>query len=177
MAYGNVFIAVGSNIEPRVNIPKALELLTSSVKISGVSSFYETLPLGNPLQEVFFNGVLQIETELEPLELKHNVLRSIEDSLGRVRSEDKNAPREIDLDIVVFEDFVLSGEELTIPDPDIFKRDFIALPLLELSPGLLIPPSGRPLKDIVEASLWAKNSTMKKLSRFSASLLELLETL
>ena len=145
----DVYIAVGSNIEPEKNIPEALERLKRHVRISAISTFYRTAPMGRPGQPAFLNGVWHIETRRSARALKFEVLRRIEVELGRVRREDKYAPRTIDLDIAVYCDAVIDEPDLQIPDPDIPHRPFIALPLLELAPGLVLPDTGERLSSLI----------------------------
>lgn len=133
------FIAVGSNLDAERNVATALELLGHLVRVAAVSSFYRTPALGAPGSPSFLNGVIEIETELEPRELKRLVLLEVENKLGRERGDDPNAPRSIDLDLVLYGNLVCSEEELALPAPEILERAFVALPLLELEPELVLP--------------------------------------
>ena len=143
-----VYISVGSNIEPEKNIPKALEKLKKYVRVVATSTFFRTMPIGRPEQGFFLNGVWLIETDKSPRELKFGVLRSIEAELGRIRTQDKYAARTIDLDIALYGDEVINEPELVIPDPDIQKRRFIAIPLLELNPSLVLPDTGEQISSL-----------------------------
>ena len=120
-----VFIGVGSNIDPEANVRKALKLLGETVHLLKISEFFRTDPLGNRNQPVFYNGVVEVETELAPADLKFAVLREIEHQLGRERGEDKYAPRPIDLDILIYDNIVISNDEMRLPDPDILQRPFL----------------------------------------------------
>jgi dihydroneopterin aldolase/2-amino-4-hydroxy-6-hydroxymethyldihydropteridine diphosphokinase len=142
------FIAVGSNVDPERNVADALELLGRHLRLVAVSRFYRTPALGSPGRPDFLNGVVEIETELKPLELKRQVLLEVEDALGRERSDDKNAPRTIDLDLVLYGDLVSSEEGLVLPSPEILERPFVALSLLELEPELVLPGTGRRLREL-----------------------------
>lgn len=150
----NAYISVGSNIEPEKNIPEALEKLKKYVRVNAISTFYRTIPVGRPEQSAFINGVWQINAEQTARELKFHVLRQIEAELGRVRTEDKYAARTIDLDIALYGDMVIDDPDLRIPDPDIRRRPFIAVPLLELAPRLVLPDTEESLSslDIVKAT-------------------------
>ena len=140
------FIAVGSNIEAERNVADALELLCRCVLIIAVSRFYWTPALGAPDSSPdFLNGVVEIETELEPRELKRSVMLEVESELGRERDAEKYAPRTIDLDLVLHGDVVCSEEGLILPAPEILERPFVALPLLELEPEIVLPGVDRPL--------------------------------
>jgi dihydroneopterin aldolase/2-amino-4-hydroxy-6-hydroxymethyldihydropteridine diphosphokinase len=86
-----------------------------------------------------------------PEKLKFGVLRKIEKELNRNWESDKYAPRTIDLDLLLYGDMVIHEENLTIPDPDIYKRSFIAFPLSELNPDLVMPDTRKPLSDILSA--------------------------
>ena len=144
-----VYIGVGSNIEPERNITDALARLSKHVDITGISSFYKTTPFLRKNQDYYLNGVWQINTSISPEELKSGVLRTIEKELHRNRESDKYAPRTIDLDLLLFGDLVIHEENLTIPDPDICKRSFIAFPLSELNTDLIMPDTKKPLVDIL----------------------------
>ena len=143
------FIGVGSNINPEHNITNALVLLEKHVRIIGVSSFYRTKPLSGTNQDDYLNGVWQISTTMHPQALKFSVLREIEKKLNRRREPDKCAPRTIDLDLLLFGDLVISEEFLIIPDPDIYKRSFIAFPLFELNHDLIIPDKEMPITSVL----------------------------
>lgn len=141
------FVAVGSNIDPDDNVVAALDLLIRATNVVGVSTMYRTAPLGGLRQPPFVNGVWQIRTSSGARDLKHGILRDIEASLGRVRTSDAYAARTIDLDIAIYGDLVINEPGLVIPDPDILKRPFVAVPLLELAPDLCLPDSGLRLAD------------------------------
>ena len=144
------YIGVGSNIEPESNIANALIRLSRHVDITGISSFYKTAPLLREDQNNYLNGVWQISTSISPEELKFGVLRRIEKELHRNRESDKYASRTIDLDLLLYDDMVIQESGLTIPDPDICKRSFIAFPLSELNPDLVMPDTMKPLIDLLD---------------------------
>jgi 2-amino-4-hydroxy-6-hydroxymethyldihydropteridine diphosphokinase len=145
-----VFIGVGANIDPEENIRRAIALLKEKARITGVSSFYLTEPISRPGQDPYYNGVLEIEVDLDPLELKKGLLRGIEEKLGRVRTQDAHGPRTIDLDIILYDDMVFEGEGLKLPSPEILERAFVAVPLSELAPEVVLPGSGVRLKEVAE---------------------------
>jgi 2-amino-4-hydroxy-6-hydroxymethyldihydropteridine diphosphokinase len=144
------YISMGSNIAPEENILKAVTLLLRHVVITGISTFYRTKPLDRPEQPGFYNGVVRIDTGIGAKDLKNHIIKKIEKDLGRRRSADKSAPRTIDLDILVFDSLVVHDRDLHIPDPDIEKRPFLAVPLYELDNELIVPGSGRPIREIAE---------------------------
>jgi 2-amino-4-hydroxy-6-hydroxymethyldihydropteridine diphosphokinase len=141
------FIAVGSNIDPEQNIPRALKFLAEMVTIEALSTFYRTEPIGRPEQPPFLNGVVRGRTGLAPRILKFDVLRRIEERLGRARTSDPYAARTIDLDLVLYDAAIMDEPGLRIPDPDIRERPFLAGSLIELNPGLVLPDTGTPLAE------------------------------
>jgi len=164
------YVAVGSNIKPERHVPWALATLAEVVEVLGSSTFYRTAPLGDRDQPRFVNGVWQIATAIEPRRLKYEVLRGVEAAVGRVRSDDRFAPREIDLDLILYGDRAIDEPGLELPDPEIEERPFIAVPLLELAPELVLPGGGgRPLaaETVVE-----RTSELEPLPELSARLRE-----
>jgi 2-amino-4-hydroxy-6-hydroxymethyldihydropteridine diphosphokinase len=142
------YIAVGSNIHPERNITEALQKLMQYVQVDAISTFYRTKALDRPEQGDFLNGVLRVWTTKPVRDLKFGVLRKIEEELQRVRTEDKYADRTIDLDIALYGELIINESDLVIPDPDIRERPFIVMPLLELSPNLILPDTGEPLSSL-----------------------------
>lgn len=134
-----VYVGIGSNVEPEKNIPLALKALSKAARLTGISTFYVTQPIGGTDSPPFYNGAARVETDLPAREFKFDVLRKIEDDLGRVRSRDRFAPRTIDLDIVLYDNLVMREPGLVLPDPDVVTRAFVAAPLLELDPDLVLP--------------------------------------
>ncbi|MBI5947402.1 MAG: 2-amino-4-hydroxy-6-hydroxymethyldihydropteridine diphosphokinase [Chloroflexi bacterium] len=143
------YVGVGSNIEPERNVREALRRLARRVRVTGVSTFYRTVPLGAPGTPAFVNGVWCIETALDAFGLRRDVLRGIEEELGRRRTGDRNAPRPIDLDVLLYGELVVEEGGLRLPDPGIRTRAFVGYPLLELAPELVLPGDGRRLAEVV----------------------------
>jgi 2-amino-4-hydroxy-6-hydroxymethyldihydropteridine diphosphokinase len=154
------FIGVGSNINPEKNVREALWMLSQETRVLSISTFYSTIPLERPEQPAFCNGIVEIETELPPDDLKRSVLRVIEKHLGRRRSDDKYAARTIDLDIIAYGDTYTRDDEIT-------GRAFVALPLHELAPDMKLSQSGQCLRDI--AAGFAEND-MQPLAEFTQHL-------
>lgn len=123
-----VVIGVGSNIKPLENIKKAKEILKKEQTLLSESKIIETEPEGFKEQPDFLNGAFFIETSLDKKNLE-NYLKEIEKRLGRVRTENKNAPRTIDLDIVVFNNEIIND--------DFYKYRFVKNAVLELIPNLI----------------------------------------
>jgi len=127
------YIGVGSNLgDRRVYIEEAIRSLgnTKSVSLKRVSSIYETDPVGGVPQGKFLNGVIEIETTLDPAGLLRE-LNGIEAKLGRVRGQ-KNDPRTIDLDILYFGQECVDRSDLVVPHPRIIEREFVLKGLREL---------------------------------------------
>ena len=141
---------MGSNIDPQKNIVKAFEVLSGSVQVVAASRIFETDPVASSGVPLFLNAALELLTVLEPGELKFEVLRPAEACLGRQRSSDRNAPRQIDLDLVLFGSRVFSDEVqgIELPDPDILRFAHVALPLADVSPERVHPLCGQRLEEI-----------------------------
>jgi 2-amino-4-hydroxy-6-hydroxymethyldihydropteridine diphosphokinase len=152
---------VGSNIDPSENIVGALEQLTQApgVALTGISTFYRTPALPPPGADPrsvghdpdYLNGVLTLDTTLDRTALSRT-LEGVEAVLGRIRTDEKFAPRTMDLDLLLFLSPRTSGASPPPGDPPIHpevrSRPFVAIPLLELAPDLLLPPDGIPLKEV-----------------------------
>ncbi|MHB0878065.1 MAG: 2-amino-4-hydroxy-6-hydroxymethyldihydropteridine diphosphokinase [Anaerolineae bacterium] len=161
------YVGVGANVEPAENVRRALRLLAAHERLTAVSSVYRTPPLGRPEQDDYYNCVVEIETSRPPLELKRQVLRRIEREMGRTRGPDRYAARTIDLDLLAYDDLRLESEELTLPAPDIAERDFVAVPLAELAPTLLLPERGI---TVAEAASRLAGGNMVPLPHYTESL-------
>jgi 2-amino-4-hydroxy-6-hydroxymethyldihydropteridine diphosphokinase len=138
-------IALGSNLgDRRENILSALAALREHTPIGRLraSSFYETAPVGGPAgQGAYLNAVAEFETTLAPENLLHFLLE-VETRHGRVRTV-RDAPRTLDLDILLYDSLVVQGPELTVPHPRMHKRAFVLVPLAEIAPGALHPVLGK----------------------------------
>jgi 2-amino-4-hydroxy-6-hydroxymethyldihydropteridine diphosphokinase len=161
------FISAGSNIDPGKNIKKAIIELALHVRITGISTVYLTEAEGRPAQPRFYNCVVEVDSLIPPEDLKYKVLRRVEESLGRKRNEDKYAERPIDLDLILYGDLVVNTDAIHLPDPQILVRPFIAIPLRELSPGLVLPGLNVSIDDVA-GRLGA--SGMKPLTNYTETL-------
>jgi 2-amino-4-hydroxy-6-hydroxymethyldihydropteridine diphosphokinase len=131
------YIGIGSNLGDREKyIESAIEKLRAikGIEVKRTSNIYETAPVGGPRQGKYLNGVLELETELEPRELLGK-LQAIENELGRKRLV-KNAPRTIDLDILLYGDKKIDEPGLRIPHPRMLEREFVMKPLKEIYAGI-----------------------------------------
>ncbi len=161
------FIAAGSNIEPAKNIEKAIQMLSKQVRIKGISTVYQTEPIGRPEQQNYYNCVLKTETQLRPKILKNDVLGAIENALGRKRTEDKFASRTIDLDLIIYDKLAGEIDGIIFPDPEITERPFLAFGLCELEPKLILPGTNKAIADI--CSIMTKEN-MKPLDNLTKQL-------
>ena len=143
------YIAVGSNIDPETNILVALEALAARARITGISIFYRTPAIDRSDQADYLNGVVRVESNTTAREFKFDVLRVIEKSLGRTRRADKSAPRAIDLDLVLWGNETIDAPGLRIPDPDIRQRPFVAIPLHELDPDLVLSDTQEDIASVI----------------------------
>ncbi len=149
----DVFILLGSNIEREQNLPAAVRLLGEMVDIQGVSPVYESIPVGLLEQPNFFNAVVRVRTTYDAASLKRIVLGRIEQALHRVRQSDKNAPRTIDADILLFNEEVFEYDGRQVPDPDLLKFPHAALPAARLAPEMPHPETGEALQAIADRLL------------------------
>ncbi len=145
-----MLISLGSNIEPEVNLPLAIQGMGIRFPLVGVSRIYRAEPVGAPDAPTFLNAAVAIETALSPTELKFGHLRPLEAELGRVRTSDPNAPRTIDLDIALAGELIVTdaASGIEIPDPEILTRAHVALPLADLAPDAVHPVTGQALSEI-----------------------------
>jgi 2-amino-4-hydroxy-6-hydroxymethyldihydropteridine diphosphokinase len=152
-------IALGSNLESRfgdreANLREAVRRIEGLGEVRAVSSFYDTEPVGYLEQPRFLNGALLLETELSPMELMRGLL-GVERAMGRERvgAVAKGAmlkgPRVIDLDLLLYGDWVLWAEELMLPHPAMAERRFVLEPLAEIAPEWMHPVLGVTVRELL----------------------------
>lgn len=132
-------LLIGGNLGDRTaNLQQAVQSIHQQAgKVIKASALYETAPWGNVQQPDYLNQALQIATDLEPLALLHTLL-SIERDIGRIRQQ-KWGARVIDIDIIFYNDQVISLPELKVPHPRMQSRQFVLVPLNEILPGWVHP--------------------------------------
>ncbi len=138
-----VFIGLGGNLnDPNAQVLRAFKALDKlpHTRLLARSSLYRSAPVGYLDQPDFINAVAMLETELTPRELL-DALLVLERANGRTR-EFLNSPRTLDLDLLLYDDLHHHEHGLTVPHPQMHKRAFVLLPLLEIAPGCIIPGVG-----------------------------------
>jgi len=145
-----VYLSIGSNIEPkRKNIINAIKLIREIAEVKEVSSLYETEPWGTiKNQDNFYNIILKCETNFEP-EIFIKFLKEIEKKIGRVEGM-KWGPREIDIDIILYEDRIINRSDLTIPHKYFQERGFVVIPLYEVDKIIVNPLNRNKISEIYE---------------------------
>lgn len=121
-------VSVGSNINPIENIETAKKKISREFNFISFSSFKETKPIGFKNQDDFYNGAFLLQTDKE-LDEVNMLLKKIEVDIGRVKTSNKQGPREIDLDIIIWNNVVV--------DNDVYERKFLQNSVLELLPGFV----------------------------------------
>ena len=144
------YIAMGSNMGDRdKNLNSAIELINNSywTKVTRISNFYETKPVGYLDQDKFLNGALEVKTLLSPKKLMEFLLGKEQD-LKRERII-KWGPRTIDLDILLYDNLITSEEEIIIPHPRMHERLFVLKPLSDIAPYIMHPVLNRRIIELV----------------------------
>jgi 2-amino-4-hydroxy-6-hydroxymethyldihydropteridine diphosphokinase len=145
-----VHIGFGGNLgDVDANLRGALEAIAGlpATLVVRVSSLYRTAPVGLLEQPDFTNGVVEVETGLEPSELLRRLLE-IEQSLGRTR-EVSGGPRTVDLDVLLWEDRIVETSVLQVPHPHMHERGFVLVPLNEIAPRAVHPTLGRTVRELL----------------------------
>ena len=138
------FVALGANIgAPAAQVRSAVEALASiaETRLAAVSSLYRSAAVGYTDQPDFINAVAKVETTLPPRALL-DALLAIERRFGRERAF-QNAPRTLDLDLVLYDEIEVHEPGLTIPHPRMHERAFVMVPLAEIAPDQTVPGRGR----------------------------------
>ncbi len=148
----NAYLLLGSNIDPVENTGRAIDQLRLAVNIIASSRTWETLSIGSPGPN-YINLAIKVLTELDRMALKEQVLAKIERDLGRVRGEDKNAPRTIDIDILVFNN--------DVTEPKLWDRPYEALPLSDLLPDLFDSTRNLKLHELAQELIKSSGASVR----------------
>jgi 2-amino-4-hydroxy-6-hydroxymethyldihydropteridine diphosphokinase len=142
------YIALGANLGDRLEtMRRVVERLASLGVVEAASSVYETAPVGFAAQPPFLNAVVRLRTNVPPGELIRALL-AFETELGRVRTF-PNAPRTIDLDLLLYDTLVTQSEELTVPHPRLHERAFVLAPLAEIASAVAHPALGARIDELL----------------------------
>ncbi len=163
----DVYLGLGANLgDRRANLARAVSLLSLNVDVARGSSLSETEPVGYAAQPAFLNAVALVRTTLPPRQL-FSFIKGIERAMGRTPSF-RNAPRLVDIDILLYGETVVESPELTLPHPRMHERAFVLAPLVEIAPEvwhpvllktareLLADVSGREGVRLAEGGAWWK---------------------
>ena len=151
----NIFLALGSNKGSRLEfIRRAVHKIheDASCKVLKSSSIYETTPYGKIDQPNFLNAVIEINSDYKIHELLQFV-KDLEIIIGRSEVREKWGQREIDVDIIFYNDLIYTGDKIIIPHPECLKRDFVMIPLLEIAPSFIYPGMQKKISELDLSSL------------------------
>jgi len=150
----SIFISIGSNLRGHMNNSKNImdtvffNLSSAGLRVRYASKIYISKPMPSGLGPLFYNRVISIKSNLNPIEIM-KILKRIERTYSR-RSKLRNSPRVLDLDILDYKGKIINkGNILQIPHPRMGKRDFILKPLHDLSPYWTDPINGKPIKSLI----------------------------
>lgn len=133
-----MYLGLGSNLGERLeNLRGAVQKLPPTLRVVRKSSVFETTPVGPVAQPNFLNAVLEVETDLSPGDA-FSMLKNIEADMGRT-STVRFGPRNIDIDVLLYDEVVMDTPTLTIPHPRMCSRLFVLTPLAEIAPRLVHP--------------------------------------
>jgi 2-amino-4-hydroxy-6-hydroxymethyldihydropteridine diphosphokinase len=142
-------VGLGSNLgdrEAQLVAARAALAATPGIEVVAASRIYETEPVGPP-QGRYLNAVLALETEFAPAALLARLLE-IESTAGRTREPERNAPRTLDLDLLLYGDACIELPELRLPHPRLAERAFVLAPLAEIAGDFVLPGSGASVRDL-----------------------------
>jgi len=153
LKYSPVYLGLGANIgQPLEQLSRALTALEADerLEILKISSIYQTEPRYFTAQPDFLNLVAEVRTDFEPIELL-DYCKQLEKQLGRQPNLQRNAPREIDIDILYFANQIIHMTNLIIPHPSLTERRFVLAPLAEIAPAFVCPLTSKKISELLKA--------------------------
>lgn len=147
----DAYIALGSNLGDReLNLLRAVAEVgrVPESRVTALSSFYETSPVGNVNQDSFYNAVLRLTTRLDARSLLTLLLRIEDEGFKRIRTVHQG-PRRMDLDLLLYGNEIISEDNLIVPHPRLTERRFVLQPLCEIAPDLMHPLTGAKMREIL----------------------------
>jgi 2-amino-4-hydroxy-6-hydroxymethyldihydropteridine diphosphokinase len=151
--HSDAYIALGSNMGDReLNLLRAVGEIgrLTDGKVTGLSAFYETSPVGVADQDSFYNAVLRLHTSHTPHELLEKLLHIESSVFGRTRTTHWG-PRRMDLDLLLYGETCIADEGLIVPHPRMSERRFVLQPLCDIAPGLVHPILGKTFAELLSA--------------------------
>lgn len=144
-----VYLGLGSNVGDKTkHLMNAIDLLEKKLKITKTSKIYISKPVGFENQDLFLNMVIEAETNMD-IKTLFKFIKDVEKMVGRVERF-RWGPREIDIDILLYNSQVYNDEELSVPHPRVHERDFVLVPLVEINPDIVHPVLSRSAKELLE---------------------------
>lgn len=143
-----VYLGLGSNVGDKTGyLMKGIDILGEKIRIVKTSRIYVSKPVGYQQQDMFLNMVVYGETSMD-LPSLFQFIKDVEKRVGRVERF-RWGPREIDIDILFFNDEVYSSEDLTVPHPRLHERDFVLVPMMDIDPDYIHPVLRLKIRDLV----------------------------
>lgn len=150
------------------NLRRGVELISARWDVVTVSSVYETQAKGFSNQPTFFNAACLVRTQVNPFEMMHKI-REVETTLGRHRSF-INAPRILDIDILLFASFTICAPPVVLPHPRLAERSFALTPLVEIAPLVLHPTLNSTLTDLLFRTVGETHHVVMRSDRWGINL-------
>ena len=147
-----IFLGLGSNLDDQYqNLKNGIMLLNNHphIWVTAQSHIYQSQPMYKSDQDDFYNMVIEIETNLSPLELLKEI-KKIEKKAGRIKTIDKNMPRILDIDILAFGDLSIHSDLLEIPHPKISERKFVLKPWNDIAPNFIVEGHYLPVNELLK---------------------------
>lgn len=145
-----LYLGLGSNLGDRMaNLERAVAMLSAAMRVEALSSIYETEPMYNAAQPRFLNAVVGGRTDLQPGALL-SFVKEVEKKMGREPGP-PNSPRPLDIDLLLYDDLILAGPDLTLPHPRMAERAFVLAPLAEIAPNAVHPVLEKSVAELWEA--------------------------